>query len=458
MGVSSVLTAYCTDFVRIFSHLYDEVGARNIYMKPVNATHDKAWALNAASLPAFKAGYSALVDDILSREPDDMLARLLALNPEDYFMRFVYRVKDRAVQTYRCGAAKSGSYVDTDGQLYACAHFIGKQGWSIGDVATGVRPAIAQAFQEMTVDSRPGCNRCAARYVCGGGCHYQAVLANEDVAEPDHVKCELIRHLTKLAVRLVATLAQEHPDVLSALPCPWVLPAASAAFAADEPYVPVGRLEPAGLSSTRIGGPGRVRDGLARHACSPLLSTLSEDDIATFEMPSISWEQVDELRLWILSSTQVDSFLMRDLLVSPTSMLGDLVRVEREAAHVRVADEARFRRVPPAAARWDPTDVARVVSSESAIVIAVDLSRYRQDRSPVGLNLTVDFAAGGWTSLALHEPFILIPSVDRATSLDLRGPDELPKAPHGGRGSVWDATPAGFIPLGRWAGLQPNVC
>ncbi|MFJ8476494.1 radical SAM protein [Kitasatospora sp. NPDC094011] len=109
MGVSAVLTAYCTDFTAIFRHLFEDVGARNIYMKPVNATYDKEYALNAKTLPRFRQGYSDLVEHILAQPPEGILARLLALNSEDFFMRFFYRVKDRAAQVYRCGAGKSGT-------------------------------------------------------------------------------------------------------------------------------------------------------------------------------------------------------------------------------------------------------------------------------------------------------------------------------------------------------------
>jgi hypothetical protein len=59
---------------------------------------------DGTTLDDFKRGYSDLIDHILAQPPREMLARLLALNSEDFFMRFFYRVKDRAAQVYRCGA------------------------------------------------------------------------------------------------------------------------------------------------------------------------------------------------------------------------------------------------------------------------------------------------------------------------------------------------------------------
>jgi radical SAM additional 4Fe4S-binding domain len=240
MGVSAVLTAYCTDFAMIFRHLFEDIGARNIYMKPVNATHDKDYALNARTLPEFQRGYAEMVEHILDHEPEGILDRLLALNSEDYFMRFFYRVKDRTAQVYRCGAGKSGTYLDTNGRLYPCAHFIGKSGWHIGHAATAVDEAKRQEYLDLAVDTREPCRSCSARYVCGGGCYYQAVLANGDIRQPDAVKCDLIRFLTNLAIRLAVHLRQHHPDVLDALPTPYGIPPASATLPPDRPVPAAG--------------------------------------------------------------------------------------------------------------------------------------------------------------------------------------------------------------------------
>ena len=69
----------------------------------------------------------------------------------------------------------------------------------------------------------------------------------------------------------------------------------------------------------------------------------------------------------------------------------------------------------------------------------------------VGVNVLVDLRAGGTLLLARYEPFVDLP-VDAQGFLELSGP-EADSMSVGGAG--W---PSGLVPLGRWAGLQANVC
>jgi uncharacterized protein len=455
MGVSAVLTAYCTDFAMIFRHLYEDIGARNIYMKPVNALHTADYALNADTLPDFQAGYARLVDHILDHPPQGILDRLLALNPEDYFMRFVYRVKDRTVQMYRCGAGKSGAYVDTNGNLYACAHFIGKSGWAIGDVERGVDPHKRQQYLEMTVDAREPCRGCFARYVCGGGCHYQAALVNQDISEPDAVKCELIRFLTRLAIRLVRTLSEQYPEVLAAMPTPFGIDPATANLPADTPYVPQGALVPADPApALRLGGPGRLCAGL--HPATDLRLTLAvRDGALEADLLTSRPQDVTEWRLW-LQPYGGDRFTMRDLSTLGPHRSGSLLRIRDGRAQWLDRPAGRFQRVPYPDPDWIEADDVEIREIPGGRRLRVPLEGHRDGTECLGVNVYADLADGGWTALALYEPFVTLP-IGVQSGLRLTGPDAEP-APSRPTGLVNDALPSGLLPLGRWAGLQPNVC
>jgi radical SAM protein with 4Fe4S-binding SPASM domain len=453
MGVSAVLTAYCTDIAGIFSHLYDEVGARNIYMKPVNAPHDADHALNQHTLAAFQAGYLGLVEHILNRSPGEILNRLLALNPEDFFMRFFYRIKDRTIQTYRCGAGKSGAYVDTNGRLYACAHFIGKSGWDIGHIDTGFDEDRRRKFASLTVDTREPCRSCFARYVCGGGCYYQAVLANGDISRPDEVKCELIRFLTRLAIRLVETLRIEHPQVLAALSTPYGLDHALAGAPADTVYRPLGRLRqtsaPAPLA---LHAPGRVRRGLPL-THDLLLRCSICDRRLTIELsgPAVGAgcdqrDSVDAVRIW-MQPWGDGQFTLADLQVRTGWNSGRLLRVTADGAAWLDTPDERYRRVPHPQPRWLATPDTRVERDIGVIRVRIDLGTLPTTTSALGINVFADLASGGEVALARHEPFVGIP-------LDADGPLEL-VGPDAAGDTDW---PEELVPLGRWTGLHANVC
>lgn len=452
MGVSAVLTAYCTDIAGIFAHLYDDVGARNIYMKPVNATHDAEYALNWQSLPAFQAGYVGLVEHILDHSPGEILDRLLALSSDDFFMRFFYRVKDRAVQTYRCGAGKSGAYVDTNGRLYACAHFIGKSGWDIGHVDTGFDEARRSQFASLTVDTREPCRSCFARYVCGGGCYYQAVLANDDIARPDEVKCELIRFLTRLAIRLVAVLRAEYPQVLTALPTPFGVDRNMVTASADTAYRPLGRLQRADVPApVALHDPGRIRRGLPL-AKDLLLCCAMRGSRLTVELTGAALGangagqgDVQAVRIW-LQPWGDNGFTFADLPVRTGWNSGRLLRVTAHDAAWLDTPLEQYRRVPHPPASWRPAPDVQVERDPGRLRVVCDLGALATAAPSLGINVYADLASGGDVALARNEPFVGIP-VDGDGPLELVGPD-----------TSFTAWSDDLVPLGRWAGLQANVC
>jgi uncharacterized protein len=456
MGVSAVLTAYCTDIARIFSHLYDEVGARNIYMKPVNAPHELEYALNQHTLPAFKAGYLGLVEHILGRPPREILDRLLALNPEDFFMRFIYRVKDRAVQTYRCGAGKSGAYVDTNGRLYACAHFMGKSGWHIGHVDTGFDEDRRLQFASLTVDTREPCRSCFARYVCGGGCYYQAVLANGDISRPDDVKCELIRFLSRLAIRLVAKLRSEYPEVLAALPTPFGLDSTLADASVESVYQPIGRFQraiaPIGVA---LHPPGKIRYGLPpqrdlRVECSMRGRQLIVELAGSMLPAKGALGEVSAVRIW-LQPFGDRRFTLADVPIRTSWNSGKLLRVTSSGAAWLVTPTSWYRRVPHQEARWRPAPDIRVERTPRAWRIVVDLNTDETWGPALGLNVFADLVGGAEAALLRYEPFASLP-LDVDGPLELVGPDATENFSHDVR---W---PDELVPLGRWAGLRANVC
>lgn len=456
MGVSSVLTAYCTDFAMIFQHLFEDIGARNLYMKPVNATHDEDYALNVETLPAFERGYAELIEHILSHDAQGILDRLLALNSEDYFMRFFYRVKDRMAQIYRCGAGKSGVYLDTNGRLYPCAHFIGKSGWHIGHASTGIDEAKRQQYLDLAVDTREPCRSCAARYVCGGGCHYQAVLANGDIRDPDPVKCDLIRFLTNLAVRLVVHLRERHPDVLDALPAAYGIDSRAVTMPAETPYAPVGRLRVAeSARRIEVGGPGRVRGGLAQASGLTVHLEVAGAHLNAIIRSPEDPDLVEAVRLWV-QPLGGEAFTMRDLAVRKPGDSGDLIRLTRAGATKRAASTARFPRVPYEPLQWGAAGGVDLDWQAGEIRVGVQLGDELTSQALVGLNFFVDLRGGGWTALALHEPFLAVDlSVDGVLTVD--GPedpstDALPTEVVNGQ------LPSALVPLGRWTGLQANVC
>lgn len=472
IGCSAVLTAAHTDFVEIFRFLHEELGFRDIYMKPVNAERHVPYGLNRATLPAFQQGYTELVQYLMGLDSERKLAALMTLNREDYFMRFFYRVKERAHEVYRCGAGKTGMFVDTNGKLYACAHFIGKAGWHIGTLEEGVEERHRRRYLEMRVDNREPCRSCWARYLCGGGCHYQAVLANGDIDRPDEVKCDLIRHLSELAIRLVTHLAEEDPAVLSALPSPYLVPHRMLHRPPDASYLPSARAVAVGArdegqrvgDAVLISAPARVEGRLPDGIGDVHLAGGLEGGELRIEVRSPAGTA--GTLLLTLTDLGRTRFRMADLRLHRRATRGTVLRVElggsgvseRCVSRQTTLEPAPVRQIPFRPETWEKVPGATVREPtpgtvEIVIPVAPILGRARWRR--LGLNAQVEMPGGGRLVLVRHEPFCVIDqSIDgpfRIEGGEFEGDARPP--------SLLNASPiAGFEPVTRWSGVRSNTC
>lgn len=461
MGVSAVLTARFNRFDEIFLHLYEEMGFRSIYMKPVNVAPTVDYGLNAATLQLFMDGYERLVDLFLAQPPEKCLSYLLALSPDDFFMRYFYRLKDRSRQVYRCGAGKSGVYVDTNGKLYPCAHFMGKPGWDIGHIDTGFDEAKRRRFIEAHVDTREPCKSCWARYICGGGCYYQAVLANGDIDTPDLVKCDLIRFIATQAIRLLDRLEVETPEVLEALPVPLCISEEEVDTPAAAAYRPVGRfsIAPAGAQAFQL-SPRNAERGLLDPRAAGTISV--EHSAGALRVRFASNERLgwNAIRVWFIDLVR-DSPRFRDLALIKPSIKGRLIALSRAggAAQFLIPNTEQVQRVPYAPQKWGVLEGASVERGPQTIEAVLPLQavfgREMRADEDYGLNIFVELEGGGRSLVSRYEPFLLIRAGECGPLTPL-GPEFDPRLVSSNR--INPDPPRGMIPLGRWNGLHGNVC
>ncbi|HHY30714.1 MAG TPA: SPASM domain-containing protein, partial [Syntrophaceticus sp.] len=62
------------------------------------------------------------------------------------------------------------------------------------DVFRGITaPQLQQKLQEAHIFRKKECSSCWARFLCGGGCHSQAVLNGGDLLHPAPIACAIMR-------------------------------------------------------------------------------------------------------------------------------------------------------------------------------------------------------------------------------------------------------------------------
>jgi uncharacterized protein len=132
------------------------------------------------------------------------------------FIRQTRVVRERLA--HYCGAARTYFALSQDGAFYPCHRFVGMAEYKMGDLEEGMDLSLQRKVLDLTVDNRPVCRDCWARYLCGGGCWKHAVDMNGCLEVPDsEFSCELIRHQIECAMAVNSELGVEDKDILSEL-------------------------------------------------------------------------------------------------------------------------------------------------------------------------------------------------------------------------------------------------
>ncbi|MDR3206927.1 MAG: thioether cross-link-forming SCIFF peptide maturase [Oscillospiraceae bacterium] len=190
--VRGTFTARNPDFVDDLLHLA-ELGFRHLSMEPVVLPEGHPLALREEHVPTVLAAYDRLL--AIMRERGD-------------FSFFHFNIDlDGGPCVYKrlrgCGAGFEYAAVSPEGEVYPCHQFVGKAGFRLGDVWGGSwDDALSGRFAALTVETKPDCAVCWAKYFCSGGCAAAAVNLNGRMDKPYGLGCALQRKRLECALVL----------------------------------------------------------------------------------------------------------------------------------------------------------------------------------------------------------------------------------------------------------------
>ena len=178
--------------------MYNE-GFRILSLEPVVAK-DADYAITEKDLPQIFEEYEKLVDIYIERKKSG--------DPFNFF-HFNIDLSGGPCLHKRvsaCGAGHEYYAVATNGDLYPCHQFVGKEEYKLGTVFDeSVKSDIPQKFRNAHIFNKPKCQKCFAKYFCSGGCHANNVNMNGNILEPYEIGCEIQKKRLECALYL-ATL------------------------------------------------------------------------------------------------------------------------------------------------------------------------------------------------------------------------------------------------------------
>ena len=111
---------------------------------------------------------------------------------------------------FPCSAGGGYFSVSSDGNWFACHRAIGDRAYHMGD-NSGLDSARRSEFlQRRHVEAQVDCQRCWARYLCGGGCHQEAAARTIS-------SCDFIRGWLEHCIRIYGELLENRPAWLAQL-------------------------------------------------------------------------------------------------------------------------------------------------------------------------------------------------------------------------------------------------
>jgi len=189
--IRGTYTARNKDFVRDIRHWWLDLGLRRFSMEPVVSPGSKM-ALTEKDLPFLREQYWQLAE--------------LALQEPFTFFHFNLDWEHGQCGARRaagCGAGIEYAAVDPQGGIFPCHQFAGEEAWRLGTVDTGiVNTALQDRFRTLGIADKEACQKCWARYHCGGGCHANAWWINTKLEQPYELGCRLLRMRTEAAIYL----------------------------------------------------------------------------------------------------------------------------------------------------------------------------------------------------------------------------------------------------------------
>jgi len=164
------------------------LGAKSISMEPVVAPEQMPYALKEEDIPELQEEYYRL-------------ARVLCeLNRKGCGVDFYHYNLDltggpcAAKRLTGCGAGYHYLAVTPAGDLYPCHQLVGNREYLLGDVEQGITAAeLQEKFRESHIFRKKECSSCWARFLCGGGCHAQAIAQGRSLERPAPLACAVMQ-------------------------------------------------------------------------------------------------------------------------------------------------------------------------------------------------------------------------------------------------------------------------
>jgi uncharacterized protein len=206
--VRGTYTKYNLDFTTDVLDMVDK-GFPELSMEPVIGAEDEDYAIQESDLPAVKKEYERLAQAYLQRESEKRPFFFFHFNMD------LWKGPCLPKRLRGCGAGHEYLAVVPNGDIYPCHQFVGRDGYVIGNVYSGLKNMkMMKDFRENHVLNKEECVGCWAKFFCSGGCHANNEAFGGDITKPYHLSCEIQRKRIECALMIQAYHKLHQPETV----------------------------------------------------------------------------------------------------------------------------------------------------------------------------------------------------------------------------------------------------
>jgi len=200
----TITSKSCRKVEEIYHH-FRSIGIEKMHARPESKSGDRL-GFSANDYRLFSSSIENLTKAMLDASDDGDCWGVINI------LKFLNMLYFGVVRHDHCGAGISVISISPDGTVSPCPRFTGEKEFSLGNILTGLKNKKRIFFFNNSVDNRLDCQKCWARYICGGGCVYMHWIATGDYQKNDTVWCEWTRQSIETAIKAYAQLQDGDND------------------------------------------------------------------------------------------------------------------------------------------------------------------------------------------------------------------------------------------------------
>jgi len=190
------------DFSNDIIHLAD-LGFKQISIEPV-VSLDGDYIIRQQHLDTILSEYDKITDIYLER-----------LNSNRAFELFCFKIDlDKGPCVIKrclgCGAGQEYLAIAPNGDVYPCHQFVGNSKYLFGNINDSDDLSCVTVdpdFHKSNIFTKHKCTKCWAKFYCGGGCHANNSLINNNIYEPYEISCRMQKKRLECALYIKSMLA-----------------------------------------------------------------------------------------------------------------------------------------------------------------------------------------------------------------------------------------------------------